>query len=161
MSPPLKNAMFFSFFIKGHPMLPCRQRVVPKHAAFPQGPAVPIFLPQATTLPASFLQWAPTSASLVQLQNPQCSQRGCAHGAQKIWLVPPIYKVLAWKSRWRSLLDRTQYDIMTSLSRHSWFVLSCIVANELAAQHSNTWLVFALAVAAHFRNPPPSQASPV
>ncbi len=48
---------------------------------------------------------------------------------------------------------------MTSLvSLADWFS-SVSVANELAAQHSHTWLVFA--VAAHFRNPPPSPAPPV
>ncbi len=34
-------------------------------------------------------------------------------------------------------------------------------ANELTAQHSSTWLVLAVAVAASFRNPPPSPAPPV
>ncbi len=39
----------------------------------------------------------------------------------------------------------------------SWSVLFVSAANELAAQHSNTWLVLAVAVAARFRNPPPPQ----
>ncbi len=73
-----------------------------------------------------------------------------------------IYKILAWNSRWRSPIDVTQYDIMTSLSygTDDWFS-PVSVANELAAQHSNIWLVFAVAVAVHFRNPPPSPAPPV
>ncbi len=51
---------------------------------------------------------------------------------------------------------------MTSLSHVTadWFS-SVLVANELAAQHSYTWLVFAVAVAANFRNPPTSPAPPV
>ncbi len=33
-----------------------------------------------------------------------------------------------------------------------------LAANELTAQHSNTWLVLAVAAAACFRNPSPSPA---
>jgi len=32
---------------------------------------------------------------------------------------------------------------------------------QIVAQHSKTWLVLAVAVSAHFRNPPPSPAPPV
>ncbi len=58
--------------------------------------------------------------------------------------------------------NRTQSAIMTSLSHGAadWsFFISA--ANVLAAQNSNNWLVLALAVAVHFRNPPPSPAPPV
>ncbi len=57
---------------------------------------------------------------------------------------------------------RSQYDKLTSLphSTADWFS-PVSVANELAGQHSNTWLVIAVAVAAHFRNSPPSPAPPV
>ncbi len=34
-------------------------------------------------------------------------------------------------------------------------VLFVAAANEIAAQHSNTWLVLAVAATVHFRNPPP------
>ncbi len=40
-----------------------------------------------------------------------------------------------------------------------WFFVSA--ANELSAQYSNTWLVFAVVVAVHFRNPPLSSAPPI
>ncbi len=40
-----------------------------------------------------------------------------------------------------------------------WFFVSA--ANEPSAQYSNTRLVFAVAVAVRFRNPPPSPAPPV
>ncbi len=56
----------------------------------------------------------------------------------------------------------TQPDMMTSLSRGTadWFS-PVSVANELAAQHSNTWVVLSVTVPVHFRNPPPSPAPPV
>ncbi len=49
-------------------------------------------------------------------------------------------------------------DIITWLS---WLVIFVSAANELAAQHSFTWLVLAVAIAACFRNPPTSPAPPV
>ncbi len=55
----------------------------------------------------------------------------------------------------------TQSDIITSLLMVQLIVSVALAANELAARHSNTWLVLAVAVAAHFRNPPPSPAPPV
>ncbi len=36
---------------------------------------------------------------------------------------------------------------------HSWLVLSCIGSNELAAQHSNIWLVLAIAVCSVLQKP--------
>ncbi len=42
-----------------------------------------------------------------------------------------------------------------------YIIANELAANELTAQHSNTWLVLAAAVAARFRNPPPSPAPPV
>ncbi len=47
---------------------------------------------------------------------------------------------------------------MTSLSQVTtdWFSLVS-VANELAAQHSNICIMFAVVDEAHFRNPPPRQ----
>ncbi len=52
----IKKCHVFFIFHQGAPHAALSPEVVPKHAAFPQGPAVPISLPQATTLPASFLQ---------------------------------------------------------------------------------------------------------
>ncbi len=43
----------------------------------------------------------------------------------------------------------------------SWLVLFVSAANELAAKHSNTWLVLAVYVAVRLRNPPTSPAPPV
>ncbi len=43
----------------------------------------------------------------------------------------------------------------------SQLVLVASAANELAAQHSHSWLVLAVAVTVLFRNPPPSPAPPV
>ncbi len=58
----------------------------------------------------------------------------------------PKYRVLAWNSRWRSLIGLTQSDLMTSLSHDTadWFS-PVSVANELSAQHSNIWLVLVVA----------------
>ncbi len=71
-------------------------------------------------------------------------------------------KILAWNSRWHSLKGLTQSDIITSLSHGTADWSSPVsVANELTAQHSNIWLVFAVAVVAFFINPPPSPAPPV
>ncbi len=68
----------------------------------------------------------------------------------KIWKKQHKYRVLAWNSRWRSLICITQSDLMTSLSHGTtdcFFPAS--VANELSAQHSNTWLLIAVAVWQH------------
>ncbi len=45
-------------------------------------------------------------------------------------------------------MDLTQYDIMTSHVIADWFS-PVSVANELAAQHSNIWLMLVVAVAVH------------
>ncbi len=88
-------------------------------------------------------------------------------GNKNFWIVTKDsilykYSVLAWNSRWRSPIGLTQSDLMTSLSHGTadWFS-PVSVANELSAQHSNIWLVLAVAVEACFRNPPPSPAPPV
>ncbi len=62
--------------------------------------------------------------------------------------VPPqIYRVLAWNSSWRSPIGLTQSNLMTSLSHGTAYWFSPVsVANELIAQYSNTWLMFAVAV---------------
>ncbi len=58
-----------------------------------------------------------------------------------------IYRVLAWNSRWRSPIGLTQSELMTSLSHGTADCFSPLsVANELSAQYSNTWLLFAVAV---------------
>ncbi len=56
------------------------------------------------------------------------------------------------------LIGLAQSDIMTLLQYGTadWFS-PVSVANELAAQDSNTWLMFAVAIAVHFSNPPPPQ----
>ncbi len=60
------------------------------------------------------------------------------------------------------MVQSEKSNSITSLSHGTtnWFS-PVSVANELAAQHSNTWLVLAVAVAVCFRNPPPSPAPPV
>ncbi len=65
-----------------------------------------------------------------------------------------IYIVLAWNSRWRSPIGLTQSDVMTSLSHGTadWFC-PVSVANELTAQYSNTWLLFAVAVCSTLQKP--------
>ncbi len=57
------------------------------------------------------------------------------------------YRVLAWNSRWPTLIGLTQSDLMTSSSHDTadWFS-PVLVANELSAQHSNIWLVLVVAV---------------
>lgn len=67
---------------------------VPMPARSPHEAAVPTSFTQTATLPSSFHQRAPTSASFAQQQSSQCSRRGRAHGAQKKWLVPPIYNYI-------------------------------------------------------------------
>ncbi len=64
------------------------------------------------------------------------------------------YRALAWNSRWRSPICLTQSDLMTSLSHGTadWFS-PLSVANELSAQHSNIWLVLAVAVRSVLQKP--------
>ncbi len=65
-----------------------------------------------------------------------------------------MYRVLAWNSRWRSPIGLTQSDLMTSLSHGTADWLSPVsVANELSAQHSNIWLVLAVAVSSVLQKP--------
>ncbi len=44
---------------------------------------------------------------------------------------------------------------------HMAQLIGFFLHQQIAAQHSKTCLVFAVAVAAHIRNPPPSPAPPV
>ncbi len=64
------------------------------------------------------------------------------------------YRVLAGNSRWCSPIGLTQSDLMSSLSHDTadWFS-PVSVANELTAQYSNTWLLFAVAVSSALQKP--------
>ncbi len=64
-----------------------------------------------------------------------------------------VIRIVSWLCWW--------YTALIIITWRSWLVIFVSAANELAAQHSNAWLVLAVAVAAHFRNPPPSPAPPV
>ncbi len=59
-----------------------------------------------------------------------------------------------WNSRWCSPIGLTQSDLLTSLSHGTadWFS-PVSVANELAAQHLNIWLVLAVAVCSMLQKP--------
>jgi len=65
------------------------------------------------------------------------------------------YKVLSWNSRWHRLIGPSlNLFAITSFSiGHCWLVPAVSVANELAAQPSNTWSAFAVAVASRFQKP--------
>ncbi len=76
-----------------------------------------------------------------------CSVNAAKHTKTK-------YRVLPWNSRWHSPIGLTQSDLMTSLSHGTadWFSPES-VANELAAQHSNIWLVLTVAVCRVLQKP--------
>ncbi len=71
-----------------------------------------------------------------------------------IYILNTTFTQIFERNRYTKFWHGAVIMIMTSLSNGTadWFS-PVSVANELAAQHSNTWLVFAVAVA-HFRNPP-------
>ncbi len=84
------------------------------------------------------------------------------YGILSWFIVKPVivtsqqYRVLTWNSRWRSPIGLTQSDLRTSSHGTADWFSPLSVANELAAQHSNKWLV---QFAACFSNPPPSPAN--
>ncbi len=83
---------------------------------------------------------------------PICSLR--LHFDQNTVFYLNIYRALAWKSRWRCPIGLTQSDLMTSLSYGTADRFSPVsVANELTAQYSNTWLLFAVAVSSALQKP--------
>ncbi len=61
-----------------------------------------------------------------------------------------ISKDLALNSRWRSPINSIWHNDITC---RSWLVLCVSAANELAAQHSNTWLALAVAVCSALQKP--------
>ncbi len=65
-----------------------------------------------------------------------------------------VYRVLAWNSRWLCPIGLTQSDLMTSVlyGTADWFS-PVSIANELSAQHSNIWLVLAVAVRSMLQKP--------
>ncbi len=77
-----------------------------------------------------------------------------SHGHIIIKLYVYMYRVLAWNSSCRSPIGLTQSALMTSSSHGTadWFS-PVSVANELTAQYSNTWLLFAVAVCSVLQKP--------
>ncbi len=74
--------------------------------------------------------------------------------------IPKLHKCTAVNPKFcHETLDGTGSNLTWYDYSHSttdWFILVSV-----AFKHSNTWLVLDVAVAAHFRNPPPSPAPPV